>query len=154
MPLETKSEYFPRDLTHEHDRLAERINCVQNEKKKESFERAIPKLYEKLPREYHNKDYCIVLPHEPEDFIREGEKLNICVGMSSYLEKHMRGQSLICFIRHVETPDIPYVCCEISMLSYKVLQVHGYLNDAYRPLPKPVKEFAKRYAAAIQQVRS
>lgn len=154
MTLETRSEYFPRDLAFEHDRLAERIKHVHDEKKKESFEKAIPKLYEKLPEEYHNKDYCIVLPHEPEDFIREGEKLRICVGMGTYLEKHMTGQSLICFIRHTNDPDTPYVCCEISMTTYRVLQVHGYLNDAERRLPKPVKEFAKRYAAAIQQVRS
>ena len=150
----TDADFFPKDLLEAHDRLAERVYAIRREKENAEFSKAVPELYKTLPCTFERDNYAIVLPSSPDDFIKEGQALSICVGSSTYINKHMAGYSLICFIRKIPDLTKSYVCCEISLDSYTVVQVHGYKNDSESPLPKDVRKFADAYAAAIKKYRS
>ncbi len=151
--LKKKYDIWPKDLTAEHDRLAERISQIKKEKENKEFSRNVKKLYKTIPKTYENDKLCIVLPTAATDFVREGAELKICVGSNWYIRKHQNGESLICFIRKIGEEGKSYVCCEIGLSDCKVIQVHGYKNDAEKPLPKAVKEFAEKYAKEIKKFR-
>lgn len=150
----TDADYFPRDLLEAHDRVSERALYIRREKENAEFSKLVPELYKSIPCSFERDNYAIVLPSSATDFVDEGQALSICVGSGSYINKHKRGESLICFIRKISDLKKSYVCCEISLHSYTVVQVHGYKNDRESPLPKDVRKFADAYAAAIKIYRS
>lgn len=151
--LEKKYDIWPKNLREEHDRLSEKVNILRDEKKEQAFLNAISELYKTIPENYENEKLMIRLPMHARDFSTEGQNLKICVGSYGYCDRHMSGDNLICFIRKTESPDESYVCCEISLKTYKVKQVHGYKNDLDKPLSKEVKRFAENYAKHIEKFR-
>ena len=149
----TDADYFPRDLLEAHDRVSERALYIRREKENAEFSKLVPELYKSIPCSFERDNYAIVLPSSATDFVDEGQALSICVGSGIYINKHKRGESLICFIRKIPDLTKSYVCCEINLDSYTVVQVHGYKNDMESPLPKDVRKFADAYAAAIKKYR-
>lgn len=152
--LVRKYDIFPKDLIAEHDRLAVKVNDIKSEQQDKAFKTAVSKLYKTIVTDFSDEKFCIVLPKSNGDFTAEGQALKICVGSDMYIKKHMLGESLICFIRRIEEPEKSFVCCEISLSKYNVIQVHGYCNDRDNPLPADVKAFAVRYAAEIKKFRT
>lgn len=152
--LKKKYDIWPVNLRQEHDRLAEKVNAVRNAEKEKEFKKKIKKIHKQLPTEFHDDNYCVVLPDSVEAFSKEGANLKICVGSMSYYLKHMNGQSVICFIRHIDEPDKSYVCCEIDDKAYKIMQIHGYKNDMDKKLPAEVKKFAEKYIKEIKKFRN
>lgn len=151
--LKYKYDIFPKNLRLEHDKLSEKVNILRDKLAEKEFLEKTSELYKTIPKEFSNKKYLIRLPEHAGDFGAEGQNLKICVGSYGYKDNHIAGRSLICFIRKIDNPDESYVCCEISLKNYTVMQVHGYKNDVDKPLPEAVKEFAKKYAEKIRRFR-
>lgn len=151
--LKHKYDIWPKNLREEHDKLSEKVNILKDKLAEKEFLEKTSELYKTIPKEFSNKKYLIRLPEHAGDFGAEGQNLKICVGSYGYRDSHIAGRSLICFIRKIDNPDESYVCCEISLKNYKVMQVHGYKNDVDKPLPEEVKKFAKEYAEKIKRFR-
>lgn len=56
-------------------------------------------------------DYIITIPQNGEDIIEEGRRMRHCVG--SYVSSVVNNETYICFVRHKDTPDIPYITCQV-----------------------------------------
>lgn len=69
--------------------------------------------YAKHPKawEFEYGDFIVRIPTKGEDLITEGARMHHCVG--SYVDRVAEGECSICFIRHKDTPEIPYITCEI-----------------------------------------
>ena len=61
--------------------------------------------------EYGN--YKIVLPTCGQDIVTEGSRMHHCVG--SYVDRVVRGETYICFVRHKDAPDDCYITCQVSV---------------------------------------
>ena len=61
--------------------------------------------------EFAYGDYVVVIPTTGQDIVEEGAKMHHCVG--SYVADVVRNNTYICFVRHKDTPDIPYITCQV-----------------------------------------
>ena len=61
--------------------------------------------------EFEYGDYKIVIPTTAQDIITEGQKMHHCVG--SYVNNVLKNTCYICFVRHKDTPDTPYITCQV-----------------------------------------
>lgn len=74
----------------------------------------------------HGKDaFVVIIARSPNDLIREGEALDHCVGRMNYDQRFVREESLIFFVRNIDSPYVPFVTVEYSLTSHKVLQCYG-----------------------------
>ena len=90
---ETKKEYELRKTEFDNKRMA--LNYAKYAKAWEF--------------EYGN--YKIVLPTCGQDIVTEGSRMHHCVG--SYVDRVIRGETYICFVRHKDTPDDCYITCQV-----------------------------------------
>ena len=61
--------------------------------------------------EFAYGDYIIVIPTTGQDIVDEGAKMHHCVG--GYVEDVIQNYTYICFVRHKDTPDTPYITCQV-----------------------------------------
>lgn len=75
--------------------------------------KAFTKTYEKHPKawEFEYGNFVVRIPTTGADLVTEGAKMHHCVG--SYVDDVERGTTYICFIRHKDTPDVPYITCQV-----------------------------------------
>ena len=154
------------------DKLAEYIRmCRQMERapqKVNNFMREYcetKKTYELRKAEYDNKqiainyakhskawefaygDYVIVIPTSGQDIIDEGAKMHHCVG--SYVGYVVRNHTYICFVRHKDTPDIPYITCQVytnGEIGQYFLAYDRYISD------EKDKAFKEAFTNHLRQV--
>lgn len=86
---------------------------LYNLRKTEFDNKKIVENYAKQNRawEFSFGDYVVVIPTTGQDIVTEGEQMHHCVG--SYVDRVVNNTDYICFIRHKDTPDIPYITCEV-----------------------------------------
>lgn len=65
-------------------------------------------------------DFIVKIPTCGEDLVEEGQKMHHCVG--GYVNSIVDGKTYICFIRHKDNPDKPYITCEIRPETGKIGQ--------------------------------
>ena len=61
--------------------------------------------------EFKYGDYIIAIPTCGQDLITEGERMHHCVG--SYVHSIIDNECYICFVRHKDNPDTPYITCQV-----------------------------------------
>ena len=61
--------------------------------------------------EFEYGDHIVVIPTTAQDIVTEGQKMHHCVG--SYVSSVLNNECYICFIRHKNTPDTPYITCQV-----------------------------------------
>lgn len=122
------------------------------------------KLYELRKAEFDNKrivenyakqskawefsfgDYVVVIPTTGQDIVTEGEQMHHCVG--SYVDKVVTNGCYICFVRHKDTPDIPYITCQVHTDGRIGQYFLAYDNYIKNDEDKEFKEaFAKHLAS-------
>lgn len=87
------------------------------------------KMYELRKTEYDNKlmalnyarqekawqfefgNHIVIIPTSAQDIITEGERMHHCVG--SYVNRVLDNSTYICFVRHKDNPDAPYITCQV-----------------------------------------
>lgn len=61
--------------------------------------------------EFEYGDYKVFIPTTAQDIVTEGQRMHHCVG--SYVNRVLENDCYICFIRHKDTPDTPYITCQV-----------------------------------------
>lgn len=153
----TKAELWPRNLKAVHDNLM-RLQAMQTDEKKNAALNAgfqkIVDLYGHL--EWTDGDLCIRLPRQNADLILEGKVLDHCVGR--YGNGHVKGESVIFFVRKFRRPERSYFTLDICMTegAPKEVQLHGYKNEHVyenyskaRKIPRKVREFVDRWKREV-----
>lgn len=98
--------------------------------------------------------YMVKIARSKMDLIDEGAALHICVGTMNYDERMAAGRSVICFIRKVEEPDVPFVCAEVKVTdkTLKLVQCYGEHNHVVPEVSdftdKWIRESNKLYKTA------
>ena len=84
-----------------------------NRKKAEYDDKRIALNYakHKAAWEFTYGNYTVVIPTKGQDIVEEGQKMHHCVG--GYVNSVVEGNDYIVFIRHKDTPDVPYITCEV-----------------------------------------
>ena len=137
---ESREVVFPKNLKEAHARAVAAIKYAENEKLRKAFEKQAERL-EPLKWEH---DGLVIIPAKSEqELIVEGKVLGHCVG--GYGESHCQGKSIF-FVRHSETPDIPFFTLQLDTKTGRVLQNRGRKNC---DRTKEVQEFEKQWLAAI-----
>lgn len=145
--LKVERVLLPRDLgeahdnaTGEHGRRLEALrekNMQEARKKQQETLKARNKKYN-----FELEDFCIFVAPSAEDVVYEGRELKHCVG--GYAERHMRGIRTICFLRHTNLRENPYVTIEMD--GNQLVQIHGYKNDENSPSPRMIhKDFINQW---------
>ncbi len=130
--------YFPKSLMQAHDNVVAALNIIkikEDEKNLESITQKLSKL------EYDGDIYSVVAPKSLTDIVLEGKNLSHCVGGSSYLNGHKKGEYAIMFIRLKEDKTKSYYTFTYQY-SKKVSALHGYGNKEINDPNYPkVKDF-------------
>ena len=65
---------------------------------------------------FENEEFTIQFPEKPIDLIKEGMLMHHCVG--GYVDEVLEKRCIIVFVRKKETPNIPYITCELCETAY------------------------------------
>lgn len=103
---------------------------IANKKKYDSEK--IQKHYEKHSKiwDFETDELFIYVPTCSDDFKDEGEQQSNCV-YTMYLEKVLRGDTNVIFIRRKDNPKKSYITCEVTNEGY-ILQYY-YAHNRYVP---------------------
>lgn len=133
-----------KTLKRYHDELVEEYKTIENEVIANKFKKQMEK---KQYLQYEEKDckYCIVVPKESQELVKEGKELRHCVG--SYIKRVAEGKSTIVFLREKETPDQSYTTIEVND-NNQVIQIRRKHNSALTE--KEAINFVKNWAEKKQ----
>ena len=107
---------------------------------KRSIEEMNNKLKEKNQLTYEFEDFIIMTPKDFTEFQFESEKLNHCVGWNDrYLQRHVKGISMIFFMRRKEEPEEPFFTIEVN--KEQVLQVQSTNHATDEVITELVKDW-------------
>lgn len=89
-------------------------------------------------------EFFIKLPVDAQDLIREGKIMRHCV--ASYVDRVIRRDTMIFFLRRTVTPDEPYCTIEVSPDTLTVRQVKGKGNKKITDIVanKTIREWCKK----------
>ena len=141
-----KKNIMPANVIESHNVLLKRYNSIKKEIENRKSIEAL-ELVNKHFKCYERNGYCIKVPKKRSDFITEGQELSHCVGTDRYYNNHVKGKSMIFFIRKLEKPKVAQYTAEIDMSSFTVIQCYGY-GDSIPP--KNVKEFINEFAKYLK----
>lgn len=154
--LTNASVLYPSDLKAAHDRLVTMINERRMSEKKAQYEQEAKVFAERsgfffdMAQKCQTKDYVMRIARTRYDLAKEGTELHHCVGSDMYWQRHVKGESLICFIRKRGQEDIPYFTCEITLNSfngYYISQLYG-MKDC-KPNAE-IRAFAEKFLRMIK----
>ncbi len=114
--------YYPRDLERLHDNIMTTITLKKSKIMNNDFNSRVNDIKKKY--EYHNAEYCIVIPESINSIIKEGKEMHHCVG--SYASRMAQGLTDILFMRRCSEPQKSYVTIEVS--SNTVVQAQTAYN--------------------------
>lgn len=126
LDLTQEKNIFPHDFDKWHDHYTSQMRISQNKAIDEKIDKQAKK-YHKLEKEIDGLK--LILPHETEEFIKEGKALHHCVGRMGYNEKMAKGQCLIFFIRKQEELNVPFVTMEYDPKKKKIRQFYADHNS-------------------------
>ena len=125
---------YPKDFKRWHDIRINEMHSKQAEldkaKKAKFYADFLSVANKYITLENNKKDtYITIIAKSPQELKIEGETLHHCVGRMGYDKKMVNEQSLIFFIRDKNSPDIPLVTIEYSLLTKKILQCYADNNS-------------------------
>ncbi|WP_193437956.1 PcfJ domain-containing protein, partial [Streptococcus suis] len=88
--------------------------------------------------------YTFHVPSRVAELIYEGKKLHHCV--SSYTEKHLKGKTMIVFVRLASKPNTPLYTLEVNL--GQIIQFRGKYN---KDVPSEVWDVAKKWLQVTKQ---
>jgi len=146
--LELPFDKNPKALVRYHDILTKEYNLIKDERKNEDFAKVVTnykylEYVEPLKKENDEEEstlkkslkkqdkFGMILPVDAQDLIREGKLMRHCV--ASYVDRVIREETIIMYLRRAEDLNTPYVTIEINPDDMKICQVkmkaNGKLND-------------------------
>jgi hypothetical protein len=140
-------ELRQKDIRTAHDRMTTKLQFHENAKYNARMHERCKKL-KKLCMSYG--DLIMKPPESSEDIIIEGSILHHCVG--GYVARHAEGKTNILFIRKKTAPDTPFFTVEVSN-ELRIIQCHGYRNEAENPKPEEIKSFEEAYNEFLKKIK-
>lgn len=148
----------PKDFFGMHQHTCELYNQFREEQRRlqrAERDRAQREREEQLEAEFNRRDvfdmtlagYTFHVPSRVAELIYEGKKLHHCV--SSYTEKHLKGQTMIAFVRLASKPNTPLYTLEVRL--GQIIQFRGKYN---RDVPEEVWDVAKKWLQVTKQVKA
>lgn len=144
--LELPFDKNPKALQRYHDILVKEYNLIKDKRKNEDFAKVVAnyKYLEFIEEVEEDKEineefkarkiqdkFGIILPVDAQDLIREGKLMRHCV--ASYVDRVIREDTLIFFLRRAQDLDTPYVTIEVNPDDMRICQVkmkaNGKLNS-------------------------
>lgn len=138
---------YPKKLNEAHDlaisewqQMKERIDNMQDDERNIEMEL----IAEELVKKYAMKDkyFSIRIPWSCEEIKNEGHELHHCVG--GYVDRVLRRETAILFIRKVDDINTPYYTMEVK--GTEIIQVRGKNNSATTP---EVQAFVDKFKRKI-----
>ena len=148
----TSEELWPKHLHETHDRVTQMWAEENDRRRKEEVLHGFQKVVDKYGNlEWTDGELCVILPRSSSDLVNEGKVLRHCVG--GYSEPHVKGNSVIFFIRRRRRPERSYYTLAINMTGIpKESQLHGYGNERHgdkkqyiHKIPHKVRAFCDRW---------
>ncbi len=136
-PLHEKRYKYPKNLKEAHDEASKTYKVILDAKNDAAI-KAVSEQCGKLA--FAKNGYCIFPLSCSQDLIDESAALNHCV--RSYVDRVVKGESLILFVRKESDPGKPFVTLELvkpknvdtslplEKQFTKISQVHGLRNAA------------------------
>ncbi|AAP81905.1 PcfJ domain-containing protein [Streptococcus phage SM1] len=118
-----------------YNQFVEERRKLEDKKKRKQLEAEF-KLKKGMDRTIHG--YAFHVPIKVAELIYEGKKLHHCV--SSYTDKHFKGDTLIVFVRLSNQPKKPLYTLEVKQ--GKIVQFRGKYNE---DVPKDVWDIANEW---------
>lgn len=147
----------PKDFFGMHQHTCELYNQFRAEQRRLAREEEMKAKKEhekKLEAEFKRRveldrvveGYSFHVPNRVAELIYEGKKLHHCV--SSYTERHLKGQTMIVFVRLSSSPNIPLYTLEVK--SGEIVQFRAKYN---RDVPNKVWDVAKKWLRVTKQAK-
>ncbi|HHG6294020.1 TPA: PcfJ domain-containing protein [Streptococcus suis] len=145
----------PKDFAAMHQHTVELYNQFREEQRRlqrAERDRAQREREKQLEAEFKRRDafdmtlagYTFHVPSRVAELIYEGKKLHHCV--SSYTEKHLKGKTMIVFVRLASKPNTPLYTLEVNL--GRIVQFRGKYN---RDVPGEVWDVAKKWLQVTKQ---
>lgn len=148
MGYDMRNEFnlYPKNFVAKHDEMSKAYMKFKNKKYLEDVKK-FNCLLKKMRKETAEDnpvnlkigELFIRLPYNAKELKTEGEVLHHCVG--TYVDRVMRGETTIFFVRQVTKPDIPYYTLEWK--NHNVAQCRGSHNCDMTPEVKAFVEIFK-----------
>ena len=134
---------FPKNITEAHDRMLLQVKEKEN---KELNEKIKAQFKKNQWMSYEDKDsgLCIRPAKTHLEIIKEGRVLSHCV--AQYAQSVGNGTTCILFIRHIDSPDMPFYTLEYC--NGTVVQNRGKKNC---DRTKEVTEFEKKWLKFLKE---
>lgn len=143
LPFEKNS----KALLRYHDILALEYKTVENKILSRKFANEM-KQKQYLNYEIESNKFCIVVPKESQELVKEGKELRHCVG--SYIRSVAKGNTHIVFLREKNAINKPHTTIEID-IDDKIIQVrqkhNGLLKN--REAINLIKQWAYKHGLTI-----
>lgn len=138
MDYDMRNEFnlYPRNFVEKHDEMAKAYQKFKDKKHREDI-RKFNRLLKQLRRNVKEENpvnlqmlgLFIRLPYQADELKTEGEILHHCVG--TYIDRVIKGETTIFFVRRIEKPDEPFFTLEWR--NHNVVQCRGLHNCDMTP---------------------
>ena len=152
MGYDMRNEFniYPRNFVDKHDEMAKAYQKFKDKQHREDikkFNRLLKQMRKDLkednPLNLQLQGLFIRLPYQAAELKTEGEILHHCVG--TYIDRVMKGETAIFFVRRIEKPEEPFYTLEWK--DHKIVQCRGSHNCDMTP---KVKAFTTLFAEQMK----
>lgn len=128
---------YPKYLRSMHDIITANYNAYKKEYDELLFEKL-----RKPELEFEGKEFCIVIPNNSKDIIKEGTDLNHCIG--SYIDKILKKEKYIFFLRRTEEKENSLITLEL--IDNTIINAKGSYN---RVVTEDERNFLEAYSKKL-----
>lgn len=145
MDYDMRNEFnlFPKNFKKAHDEMSKQYIKFKDKQHRENikkFNRLLKQMRKDLkednPLNLQTQGMFIRLPYRAAELKTEGEILHHCVG--TYIDRVMKGETTIFFVRRIENPEEPFYTLEWR--DHKIVQCRGSHNCDMTPEVKAFVE--------------
>lgn len=135
--LEEKKHLCPPidDFMRLHDEYISRVQKIENMQIEAEFNKVTSKI-RKLIKDVPGI-YTAIVPENAAQIKEEGKVLQHCVG--TYVDRVIKGETAIVFIRKRDEIDVPL--CTVEITKKTLVQARGYKNNVEEPLAPDIIEY-------------
>lgn len=127
--LKKKDNLYPKNLKEAHDKVGRLVKMKKNEAKDLRIREKAAMLEDLC---FQDGEYLIRPARCYEDFVKESDGLNHCVGRSTvYMDGMIKGERGIFFIRKVSEPDKPFFTLDYFLKKHHLEQCRTKNNSPY-----------------------
>ncbi len=152
IPQNHDTVLFPKSLREAHDNAVTLINQLNEEKRAKELENDNQSYQSRMTTllglEKEIDEFVFLIPKDLLEIVKEGNSLHHCVGGSSYLHNHKKGNTTIVFIRKKDDIKSPYFTLEYR--NKQVVQIQGKRNR--ENVPNEVRQAVTQWQKQIQHI--